>query len=84
MLLQRHLTLSEESARDVATLVSHQIALDVLVGLGQAQTEDNQKHRRACAEPVQWAPAVRGSVDEAARKGSCQEVAKGVALLEHT
>lgn len=83
VLLERDLAFADEDGADrvfarVAGLRTEALALLVGFRLGQHQTRNDEEHGRACAEPVQRAPAVRGGVDEGARKGCAEEVAKGV------
>lgn len=84
MALERNLALGNERPSNVTALCTHQVALNILIGLGEAQPECDEQNGRAGTKPVQWAPAVRCGVDETARERGSQEVAKGIALLQHT
>lgn len=82
--LQRNLALGDESACQTALLCSECLSGPESMGLGQAQPESNDQNWWARAKPVQRPPTVRGGVDETAGEGCCEQVSKGVSLLEHT
>lgn len=52
--------------------------------LGEEESPDYEEDWRAGTEPKQGTPTVRRSVNEAASKGSREEIAKRVALLHDT
>lgn len=84
MALERNLALGDKRSGNVPALRAHQVALNILVGLGKAQAECDQQNGWARTEPVQWAPSVRCGIDQAPCEGGSQKVAKGIALLQHT
>lgn len=74
VVLEGDLALLDEDLADalglvVARLLAQALALEVRVGLGEHETEDDEEEGRAGAEPEQGAPVVAGGVDEAASKG---------------
>lgn len=86
--LQSYLALSEERLGDAAPgflgRPPHRLPLLVYLRLGEHQTVDNDQDGRACAEPEQRPPAVGRRVHQATGERGGEQVAKGVALLEHT
>lgn len=87
MTLKSHLAFGHERRRDIrlgiAIFTKCLPALECL-GLRQAETEENDQHRRTGAEPEERPPAMRGRIDEATRKGRRKQIPEGVTLLEHT
>lgn len=85
---KRNLALENEGFRDTGpsslSRSAHRLSLLVHIGLGQHETEDDDQYRGARAEPEKWSPTVRGGSDETSSKGSRQEIAECVALLQYT
>lgn len=73
----------EGSGNITSALANGDTALESL-GFWQAQTENNDQHWRTGAEPEEWSPAMRSGVDEATGEGCRKQVAKCIALLEHS
>lgn len=71
--LKRDLALLEEGGGDTAAdLSADGLALTERLGLGETQTEGDDEDGRASSEPVEGSPAVRGGVDEGARKSGSE------------
>lgn len=85
MVLESHFALRHEISSDTASeRLSYSFATLESLGFGQAQTENNEQHRWASAEPKERAPAVWSGVDKTTRKRSDEQVTKGVTLLQHS
>ena len=81
MAFDGHLTLLEEGLADIALAPARLNLALVRFGLGEEEPPYYEENGRAGAEPEQGAPSVRRGVDEAASKGSREEIAKRVTLL---
>lgn len=73
----------DEGAGEMAAGDADGFALAEAFGFREAEAEEDEEDWRAGAEPVEGTPAVGGGVDETTRKCGGEQVAKGVALLEH-
>lgn len=83
MFFQSDFSFFEEGIGDVAVGVSDEFSFFEWIGFRHEETGDDEEDGRAGAEPVEWSPAVRRGVDETACEGCGEEVAEGIALLEH-
>ena len=83
MVFEGDLAFGYEGAGYVAALLANGDTVAERLGLRQAEAEEDDQDRGPGAEPEKRPPAVRGGVDEPARKGRGEQVAKCVALLEH-
>ena len=80
-----HFAFSEESTGDAgAGTVPSGDAVAIGLGFREHEAEGDDEDGWAGAEPVEWSPAVGGGVNKAAGEGGREEVAEGVALLQHT
>lgn len=83
--LKRDLTLGHEGCSDTTThLGTRLLTTTESLRLGQTQTERDDQQRRASSEPVQRTPAMRGCIDETARKGRREQIPKSITLLQQT
>ena len=84
MLLQGNPSLGNKSTRQVSRRIPHLRPLNKRFRLRQAQAERNQQDRRAGRKPIKRPPAMGRSINERPRKHRSQQIAKRIALLEHT
>ena len=82
--LQRDLALFNKYLGRVRSFFAESLALEVGVRFGETETKKDDEHWGSGAEPEEWAPSVANGIDESAGEDGGEEVAKGVALLEHT
>src|SRR5215471_12487653 len=84
MSFQDDFALRDEGGCDIAsTLLSGFHSIFKGLGLWQAETKDDNQDRWASREPEEWSPTVAGCVDQRTGKGGCEQITKGVTLLQH-
>lgn len=81
MFLQSNFALLDESARDIASCLSHRNSFLVPICLRQAQSEEDNEHWWAGSEPEERSPGVAGSVNQTSRKDRSKKISKGISLL---
>lgn len=83
--LNRNLTLRHERCRNTTThFRARLLTTTESLRLRQTQTEGNDQDGRARREPIQRAPSMGGSIDQATRKRSCKQITKSITLLQQT
>jgi hypothetical protein len=82
--LQSNFPFCNEGRADIAPCLPDGHSLVKGVGLGQHESEDNDKHRRAGTEPEQRAPPMGRSIDKSTGEDCGKEIAKCISLLQHT
>jgi hypothetical protein len=83
MFLNGNLPLRQERTSNTPPLITHELTLNIGIGLRKAKTKDDNQDRRASTKPVKWAPSVGRRVNEPSRKRRRQEIAKRITLLQH-
>ena len=81
--LESDFALFDKSFPDIIPSSPNSLALDIRIGLGQAESENDEEHWRARAKPEERSPPMRSRVDQCTSKHRREQVSKSISLLQH-